>query len=86
MNQAIIVGLILSTIVLGSLIVEGIRRIRSAAPRYTCAIRVSRSVWLAWDEPAIAERREAQQARALADQMALERALIEVAHQKEVGR
>jgi len=72
-------------VILGALVAEGVRRILTIAPRYICALRLAQSAWAAWDEPAIAERRKAVQARALAEQRALECALIEAAYQKEAA-
>ena len=73
-------------VILVVVIAEGLRRMLNVAPRYICAIRIAESAWAAWDDPTIAERLTAQQARALADQRDLERALIEVAHQKDSAR
>jgi len=78
--------LIFGSFVLIGALVEGFRRIQGVAPRYVCAIRVAESVLAAWDEPAIAERRKALEARALADQRALERAVLDIAQQKEAER
>jgi hypothetical protein len=92
MMKAILFVLILLTVLLGYLIsqykdiVKEFRRIQSVAPRYIYAIRIAQSAWAAWERPAIARHRKALECRALADQRGLERALIEVAHQKDSGR